>query len=147
MSKPESRKIGIVSETPKQRCTDVKCPFHGSLSVRGRQFSGTVISTKMRKTAVIEFERLYFLRKYERYEKRRTKLKVHNPECINAKDGDIVNVIECRPLSKTKNFVIIQKLGQEKGFKEKMKARKDAQIETKKEEKAEVEVQNAAIES
>ena len=96
----------------------------------------------MRKTAVIEFERLHFLKKYERYEKRRTKLKVHNPECINAKYGDVVKVIECRPLSKTKNSIIIQKLGIEKGFKGKMEARELAKIEKpNKEEKIEAEVE------
>ncbi|HLC60921.1 MAG TPA: 30S ribosomal protein S17 [Candidatus Nanoarchaeia archaeon] len=128
MAKTESRNIGMVLESPKQKCTDINCPFHGKLSVRGRRFTGTVISTKMRKTAVIEFERMNFLKKYERYEKRRTRLKVHNPECINAKDGDIVDVIECRPLSKTKNFVIIKNLGQEKGFKGKMEAREASKV-------------------
>lgn len=121
-------------EAPKQKCSDVKCPFHGNLSVRGRRFTGTVISTKMRKTAVVEFERLNFLKKYERYEKRRTKLKVHNPECINAKDGGIVEVMECRPLSKTKNFVIIREFGKEKGFKGKMEARELAKVENPKKE-------------
>ncbi len=128
MVKSEARNIGIVLEAPNQKCNDVKCPFHGELSARGRQFTGTIISTKMRKTAVIEFERLYFLKKYERYEKRRTKLKVHNPECINAKDGDVVSIIECRPLSKTKNFVIIKNIGQEKGFKGKMEAREASKV-------------------
>ena len=90
MTKTEARNIGIAIEAPKQSCADVKCPFHGNLSTRGRQFMGTVTSTKTRKTAIVEFERLHFLKKYERYEKRRTKLKAHNPECINAKDGDIV---------------------------------------------------------
>ncbi len=130
----DTRNIGIVLGPPKQKCNDIKCPFHGKLIVRGRQFVGTVISTKMKKTAVIEFARLHFLKKYERYEKRRTMLKVHNPECINAKEGDIVGIMECRPLSKTKNFVIIQKIGAEKGFKEKMEAREAATIVAKKEE-------------
>ncbi|MBI2654674.1 30S ribosomal protein S17 [Candidatus Woesearchaeota archaeon] len=134
MAKSSATNIGVAVELPKGRCNDVKCPFHGALSVRGRQFIGTVVSTKMRKTAVVEFERLYFLKKYGRYEKRRTKLKVHNPECIDAKDGDIVNVVECRPLSKTKNFVAVQNLGAEKGFKEKMQAREAAKIEKPKKE-------------
>jgi len=43
-------------------------------------------------------------------------------------------VMECRPLSKTKNFVIIHKLGVEKGFKGKMEGREAAKIETKKPE-------------
>lgn len=139
MMKTGYRNIGIVLEIPKTNCNDIKCPFHGNLSVRGRQLMGTVISTNMRKTAVMEFERLQFLKKYERYEKRRTKLKVHNPDCINAKDGDIVQIMECRPLSKTKNFVIVQKLGVEKGFKEKMKLREIGKVETKKEEPIEEE--------
>ena len=129
MKKTEARNIGVAAGVPSHKCKDAKCPFHGSLTVRGRQLTGTIVSTKMRKTAVIEFDRLYFLPKYERYEKRRTKLKVHNPECISAKDGDIVDVMECRPLSKTKNFVIIQKVGREKGFKEKMEAREAAKVE------------------
>ena len=133
-AKAESRNIGIVVEAPKKRCNDIKCPFHGNLSVRGRRFVGTVVSAKMRKTAVIEFERLNFLKKYERYEKRRTKLKVHSPDCIGTKEGDVVSVMECRPLSKTKNFVVIQKLGEEKGFKGKMESREAAKIAAKKEE-------------
>ena len=134
MTKSKAKNIGIIMEMPKQSCNDVKCPFHGELSVRGRQFTGIVLSTKMRKTAIIEFDRLKYLKKYERYEKRRTKLKVHNPECINAKEGDLVKLMECRPLSKTKNFVIIQKLGVEKGFIGKMEARETAKVVAKKEE-------------
>ena len=136
MGKSETRKIGILAEEPKQKCKDSKCPFHGYLSVRGRQFTATVISTKMRKTSVVEFDRLNFLPKYERYEKRRTRLKVHNPECINAKDGDIVNIVECRPLSKTKNFVVVENYGREKGFAEKMEAREAARVKKAKKEEA-----------
>ena len=139
MAKTETRNIGIVVEAPKQICNDANCPFHGALSLRGRRFTGTVVSTKMRKTAVIEFESLYFLKKYERYGKRRTKLKVHNPECVDVKDGDIVGVAECRPLSKTKTFVIIQKFGKEKRFKGKMEAREAAKIEKPKKEEKEAE--------
>lgn len=134
MIKEKRKDTSVALKTPEQKCSDETCPFHGSLSIRGRKFTGTVISTKMRKTCVVEFERMYFLKKYERYEKRRTKLKVHNPDCISAKDGDVVEIMECRPLSKTKNFVVINKLGREKGFKEKMEARETAKVEKKKEE-------------
>ena len=139
MDKTEARDIGIVLESPKSICNDTNCPFHGNLTVRGRQFTGTIVSAKMRKTAVVEFGRLHFLNKYERYEKRRTKLKVHNPECINAKEGDVVKIMECRPLSKTKNFVVLQKLGVEKGFKGKMEAREAAKVLAKKEEEMKLE--------
>ncbi len=91
------------------KCTDNNCPIHGSLRTRGRVFVGKVISSKMGKTVTIEFERRYPVPKYERYEKRRTRIKAHNPECISAVEGDVVKIIECRPLSKTKHFVIIEK--------------------------------------
>lgn|SRR3989338_4391385 len=129
-----TKNIGVILEPPKEKCGDVNCPFHGALSVRGRQFTGTVISTKMRKTAVIEFERLHHLQKYERYEKRRTRLKAHNPDCINAKEGDMVQIMECRPLSKTKSFTIIKKVGTEKGFKGRMEAREASKVPAVKKE-------------
>ncbi len=77
---------------------------------RGRTFVGTIVSAKMRKTATLEFDRVLLIPKYQRYEKRRTRLKVHNPDEISAKEGDKVRVMECRPLSKTKHFVIIEKI-------------------------------------
>jgi small subunit ribosomal protein S17 len=94
----------------KHECKDSHCPFHGKLKLRGRTFQGTVKSTKMRRTASFELERRFYLKKYDRYEKRITRLKVHNPDCISAREGEIVKVIECRPLSKTKKFVIIEKV-------------------------------------
>ena len=138
MTKSQQKNTGTEQDILKTDCNNIKCPFHGNLSVRGRKLTGTVISAKMRKTAIIEFDRLFYLKKYERYEKRRTILKVHNPECVNAKEGDVVELMECRPLSKTKNFVVIKKLGSEKGFKEKMEAREASKVTPKKEEIKEV---------
>ncbi|MBW2983687.1 30S ribosomal protein S17 [Candidatus Woesearchaeota archaeon] len=111
-----------------RKCDDKNCPIHGSLKCRGMGFVGTIISTKMHRTAILEWEWKHFLPKYERYEKRRTRIKVHNPACIDAKDGDIVKVMECRPLSKTKHFVIVEKLGVEKGFRERMEAEEAAKV-------------------
>ena len=123
-----------------KKCDDGNCPVHGSLNVRGRSFTGTVISTKMQKTAIVEWGGRSYLRKYERYEKKRSKVKAHNPDCIGAKEGDLVEIAECRPLSKTKNFVIVKVLGKEKGFKEKMEAREEAKVKDKeKEETSETE--------
>ncbi|MCF7866552.1 30S ribosomal protein S17, partial [Candidatus Woesearchaeota archaeon] len=56
----------------------------------------------------VEWERRKYIPKYERYEKRRTKVKAHNPEEIDAKVGDKVIIAETRPISKTKNFVVIK---------------------------------------
>ena len=102
------------------------------LSLRGRVFVGTVISSKMQKTVTVEWERKNYMKKYERYEKRRSRVKAHNPDSMNAQEGDIVKIMECRPLSKTKNFVVIQILGKEKGFQEKVEAREESKAKKEK---------------
>lgn len=104
------RNIGLEAKPPSASCADPKCPWHGKLPVRGRQFIGKVVSDKAKKTAVVEWEYPFYLYKYERYERRRTKVHAYNPECISAKKGDMVKIAECRPLSKTKSFVIIEKI-------------------------------------
>lgn len=101
---------GLGLPVPDAPCADSNCPFHGKLRLHGRRLSGVVSSAKMRRTANITIERMTYVRKYERYQRRKSKLKVHNPECISAKEGDKVDVIECRPLSKTKHFVIVRKI-------------------------------------
>ena len=105
----EQKGIGVDVPMPKTSCTDENCPFHGSLKVRGKMFEGIVASAKMRKTASFTLERRVYIRKYQRYEKRLTNIKVHNTDCVSAKEGDKVTIMECRPLSKTKKFVIIRK--------------------------------------
>ncbi len=100
--------IGLEVKSPTKSCEDKKCPYHGELKPRGRIFTGIIKSKDPNKTATVYWERLSYLKKYERYEKRRTKLKVHNPSCINADVGDTVKIMETRPISKTKKFVIIE---------------------------------------
>lgn len=107
----EANNAGYNLIQPASSCNDAKCPFHGDLKVRGRVFTGLVFKSKAQKTATVSWERMHYIPKYERYERRRTKLQAHNTSCINAKDGDIVKLMECRPLSKTKHFVIVEKIG------------------------------------
>ncbi len=102
-------------------CTDKKCPIHGTLKLRGRGFQGVVLEAKAQKTATVGWDRRHHSPKYERYERRRTKIKAHNPACINAEKGELVAVQECRSLSKTKHFVITKKLGRDVLFAEKEK--------------------------
>ena len=102
------KSIGIDVKRPKKKCKDGKCPFHGELGVRGRLFVGTVRSTKAPKTATISWERQHYLKKYERYEKRISKVQAHVPKCIKIKEKDVVKIAECRPLSKTKHFVVVE---------------------------------------
>ena len=96
---------------------------------RGRKFTGPIHTSRMTKTAIFEMERRKYLPKYERYEKRRTRIKVHVPEGMEITDGDVVTIQETRPLSKTKTFVIVEnhtQTGTLKTRKEKAAARKSA---------------------
>jgi small subunit ribosomal protein S17 len=92
-------------------CTDEKCPFHGTLSLRGRVFRG-VVTKKFPKRIVVEFERTVFIRKYERYAKAKTKLHARLSDCIanTINVGDYVEIMECRPLSKIISFVVVKKV-------------------------------------
>ena len=47
------------------------------------------------------------MRKFERFERGKSSVQAHNPDCIKAKEGDQVMIAECRPLSKTKSFVVV----------------------------------------
>jgi small subunit ribosomal protein S17 len=102
--------IGFDVVAPTEECKDSNCPFHGTLSVRGQVIDGTVVSDKTARTVVVQREYLKYIPKYERYEKRKSKLHAHNPDCVAAKTGDRVSLAECRPLSKTKSFVVIKVL-------------------------------------
>ncbi len=91
--------------TPAKAATPVKTEFR----THGRTFMGTVVSDKMHRTVTVQLERRSYVPKYQRYERRFSKMKAHNPDEIDAKLGDRVTIMETRPLSKTKNFVVIKK--------------------------------------
>ena len=92
-------------------CKDKDCHIHGNLKIRGRIFKGKVIK-KFHKRIVIEFERMIYVRKYERYSKSKTKIHARLPVCIEKEInvGDLIKVQECRPLSKIIHFVVIEKI-------------------------------------
>ena len=78
------------------------------LSIRGGTFVGTVESTKMQKSATVRWEYANKVPKYERYERRNTKITTHVPESLDISKGDKVRVAETRPISKTKAHVIVE---------------------------------------
>lgn len=92
-------------------CNDVKCPTHGNLKARGRIFEGRVIR-KFPKRIAIEFERMVYSKKYERYFRAKTKIHARLPDCIEDQInvGDLISIQECRPLSKIIHFVVIKKI-------------------------------------
>ena len=136
----QTKNIGIEVPKPegKADAQDSKCPFTGGLKVRGRSFVGTVVKKDLHRTVTVEWPRRRMVKKYERYEMRRSKVRAHNPEIINAEVGDKVRIVECRKLSKTKNFVVIEKLGENLAHKIKQQVIEEEQkidVEKKPEEK------------
>jgi len=98
--------------TEKTNCNDKFCPTHGHISLRGRTFKGKVIR-KFPKRVCIEFERTIYIKKYERYAKRKTKLHARLPDCMSHEIniGDSIEIKECRPISKIIHFIVVKKLG------------------------------------
>lgn len=99
---------GLELSPPKRECQDDRCPFHGHVKVRGKQLTGKVVSMAGRSFAVIQMEYLHRIRKYSRYERRRSRIKAHLPPCLDVKEGDIATIAECRPLSKSISFVVVE---------------------------------------
>lgn len=110
-SAPSARDIGIEVPAPEPSCTDLLCPFHGHLKVRGHQMMGKIVSTRMEHAAIVEKEHHRFQAKFERYERRTTRYPVHVTPCLPVKVGDTVRIMECRPISKTISFVIVENRG------------------------------------
>jgi len=102
--------MAVSLKKPKKACNDKNCPFHGSLPIRGRVLEGIVVSAKMDKTVIVRRDYLHYVPKFKRYERRHSHIPAHNPPCINAKEGEKVRIAECRPISKTVSFVVVEKL-------------------------------------
>ncbi len=81
------------------------------VGTRGRIFEG-IVTKKFPKRIVLEFERMIYVRKYERYAKLKTKIHARLPDSMekNINLGDLIRVHECRPLSKIIHFVVIEKI-------------------------------------
>jgi small subunit ribosomal protein S17 len=103
---------------PEKECTDSKCPFHGELNVKDELFQGKVVKKDINHSATIQWERSIYIKKYERYAVKRSRMRVHNPPCIDAKIDQFVLVARTRPVSKTKNHVILTVINKEQDVKE-----------------------------
>ena len=97
--------------TAEALCKDKDCPFHGILKTRGRAFEG-IVTSKFNRRIAIEFERMVYVKKYERYSKSKTKIHARLPVCLEKEInvGDTIKVQECRPLSKIIHFVVVKKI-------------------------------------
>ena len=107
------KNVGLGFKTPKEAIEgtyiDKKCPFTGNVSIRGRILKGMVVSRKMKNTVVIRRNYLHYIPKYNRFEKRHTNISAHcSPAFDTVKEGDIVTIGQCRPLSKTVRFNVLK---------------------------------------
>lgn len=75
-------------------------------STNGRTFTGVVVSDKMQDTIVVAVTRFVKHPKYGKFIKRVKKFHVHDAGNTK-KEGDKVEIMECRPISKTKHFRVV----------------------------------------
>ncbi|WZY70474.1 hypothetical protein YC2023_002714 [Brassica napus] len=95
-----SKNIGLGFKTPREAIQgtyiDRKCPFTGTVSIRGRILAGTCHSAKMQRTIIVRRNYLHFVKKYQRYEKRHSNIPAHVSPCFRVKEGDHVIIGQCR---------------------------------------------------
>jgi small subunit ribosomal protein S17 len=72
-----------------------------------RTVQGRVVSNKMDKTVTVLVERLVKHELYGKYIRRSTKLHAHDAD-NSCNEGDVVRVVECAPMSKTKNWRVVE---------------------------------------
>lgn len=75
---------------------------------KGRVLEGRVVSARMDKTVTVEVTRTVQHPKYHKYITRRNTFKAHD-EGNTCKENDVVVIQECRPLSKTKRWTVIER--------------------------------------
>jgi small subunit ribosomal protein S17 len=83
-------------------------PFNGSLSIRGKMFEGVIIKAKAKGTVVIQKESPIYFTKFRRYGRSKNRIHAHVPSNIIVEEGDHVMAAECRPISKSVSYVIIE---------------------------------------
>ncbi|MBO8131450.1 MAG: 30S ribosomal protein S17 [Candidatus Marinimicrobia bacterium] len=75
--------------------------------VKKKIFVGRVVSNKMDKTIIVAVDRLVKHPLYKKYIRRTSKFYAHDPE-NKCKEGDVVKIIESRPLSKLKRWRLLE---------------------------------------
>ena len=69
--------------------------------------TGTVVSDKMKKTIVVRIDRVAHHPAYNKIMHKSVKVKVHD-EKNDAKSGDTVKIVQVRPLSKDKRWILLE---------------------------------------
>lgn len=72
-----------------------------------RVLTGKVVSDKMQKTRIAEVERFPTHPIYKKVQSRRKRYKFHDEQELS-KEGDLVRIVECRPMSRDKHFRLLE---------------------------------------
>ena len=99
-------KIDEVANEAASGSADTSQPVGAKPRNRRLEKIGLVTSDKMQKTVVVRVERQVQHRKYRRYIRRRTKFMAHDE--IGAHIGDVVRIVETRPLSARKRWRVVE---------------------------------------
>lgn len=75
---------------------------------QGKVLSGKIVSAKMKDTVVVLVERFTKHPKYGKFLKRQKKFKAHDAGNKH-KEGEVVEIVETKPISKDKRFIILEK--------------------------------------
>lgn len=94
------------TKTPKAKAAPkAAAPAEATTKLHRRTMEGIVVSDKMMKTCVVSIERRVMNGAYGKYITKRNKFKVHD-EKNTAKVGDLVSIVESRPLSRDKRWAL-----------------------------------------
>ena len=118
------KQVGLGIKTPRSAIegtyVDKKCPWTGSVNIRGKLITGVIKTSKMKNTVIIRKDYLHYIKKYNRFEKRHKNTPVHVSPAFRVKAGDEILAGQCRPLSKTVRFNKLKCIrasgGDKKGF-------------------------------
>jgi small subunit ribosomal protein S17 len=103
-----AKNIGITGVlAPVKSCNDANCPYHGYLKVRGIILESKVYQMRSKNMVVVEREYTFYNKKYQRYERRRSRIHAHLPPCVDVNIGDVVLIGESRPIAKSVSFVVL----------------------------------------
>jgi len=100
--------IGLKVKEPKKNAQTRIAPFHGNLSVRGKLFDGKVTGSKAKQTITLQKEAAIYFSKFKRYARGKSTIHAHVPGCIDVESGDDVLAAECRPISKSISYVVVE---------------------------------------
>ncbi len=85
------------------------------LAARGHIVRGIVVSDRAKRTVIVQRDVITYIPRYRRYARSISKIPAHNPDEMGARVGDIVEIAECRKISKTKAWVVTKIITKGKG--------------------------------